>query len=51
MNQKCDTCGKEVPEVMRVVIKKDYDRTKSNAVYNCPDCFTKKKKESETQQK
>jgi DNA-directed RNA polymerase subunit RPC12/RpoP len=42
MLQKCDTCGKEVQEVKRVVIRKDYDRSRANPVYNCPECFEKK---------
>ena len=42
MKQKCDTCGKEVEVVRRVVIRKDYDRSKANPVYNCPDCYEKK---------
>jgi len=42
MTQKCDTCGKSVQEVKRVVIRKDYDRSKSNPVYNCSACYEKK---------
>ena len=43
--QKCDTCGKEVQEVKRVVIRKDYDRSRSNPIYNCAECFEKKRSE------
>lgn len=39
---RCDTCKQEVPEVMRVVIYKGYDRTLAHAIYNCPACFAKK---------
>jgi hypothetical protein len=39
---KCDTCGKEAPEVKRVVVDSGYDRTLSKAMYNCPDCYDKK---------
>ena len=41
---KCDTCGKEASVVKRVVIRENYDRTLSRAVYNCPDCYQKKAK-------
>ena len=39
---RCDTCGKMVTTVSRVVIDDGYDRSMSKAVYNCPDCFAKK---------
>ena len=39
---RCDTCGKDVPEVRRVLIDAGYDRTLAKALYNCPDCFDKK---------
>ncbi|MCG3175833.1 MAG: hypothetical protein MOGMAGMI_00768 [Candidatus Omnitrophica bacterium] len=39
---KCDTCGKEVKEVRRVVIDADYDRSLSRALYNCPECYAAK---------
>lgn len=39
---KCDTCGKEVEEVKRVVVYKGYDRTKAVPIYNCPECYKKK---------
>lgn len=41
---KCDTCGQEVGMVKRIVIRTDYDRTLSKAVYNCSDCYDKKLK-------
>ena len=44
---KCDTCKKEVQEVRRVVIYKDYDRVNAFAVYNCPECYEKKEKEKQ----
>ncbi len=47
MAEKCDTCGKEVDEVKRVVIRKDYDRSKAMPLYNCPECYEKKCKEQE----
>jgi hypothetical protein len=39
---KCDTCGKESPEVKRVVVDSGYDRTLAKALYNCPECYEKK---------
>ena len=39
---KCDTCGKETPEVKRVVVDSGYDRTLSKPLYNCPECYDKK---------
>lgn len=39
---KCDTCGKEVLEVRRVVVDADYDRSMARALYNCPACYAKK---------
>ena len=41
---KCDTCGREVTEVRRVVLAKNYDRTRSKPVYNCPECFDAKER-------
>ncbi len=41
---KCDTCKKEVSEVMRVVINKDYDRMLARPIYNCRACFEAKEK-------
>ena len=39
---KCDTCGKEAQEVLRVVVYKDYDRMLARPIYNCRECFDKK---------
>lgn len=39
---KCDTCGKDVKEVKRVVVDSGYDRTMAKPLYNCPDCYRKK---------
>lgn len=41
---RCDTCGKEVPEVSRVVIYTGYNKITAKAVYNCPDCFERKER-------
>jgi len=41
---KCDTCGREVPEVKRVVVAAGYDRTLAKPMYNCPECYEKKEK-------
>jgi hypothetical protein len=41
---KCDTCGKDVTEVERVVIYKGYDKTGAKPIYNCRGCFEKKEK-------
>jgi hypothetical protein len=46
---RCDTCGKIVTSVARVVLDHDYDRSMSKALYNCPECF--KKKEEQRQHK
>ena len=39
---RCDTCKKDSPVVMRVVIAKDYNRSLSRPLFNCPDCFERK---------
>ncbi len=39
---KCDTCGKDVKEVKRVVVDAGYDRTLAKPLYNCTDCYQKK---------
>lgn len=41
---KCDTCGRDVPEVRRVVVAPGYDRALAKPVYNCPECYEKKEK-------
>lgn len=45
MEFRCDTCGKTTSEVKRVLIRKEYDRSRSNPVYNCQGCFEKKIRE------
>ncbi len=42
---KCDTCGKIVTSVARVVIEDTYDRSMAKALYNCPECFAKKEQQ------
>ena len=39
---RCDTCQKDAPVVMRVVVAKDYNRALARPIYNCEDCFEKK---------
>jgi len=41
---RCDTCGKNVKEVRRVVIYKNYNKTQAVPLYNCPTCYEKKEK-------
>ena len=41
---KCDTCGKEVEEVRRVVVDKGYDRALAKPLYNCAECYDKKER-------
>ncbi len=41
----CDTCGKDVPVVSRVVVEKGYNRANAQPVFNCPDCFEKKNRD------
>lgn len=45
---RCDTCGKEVEELQRVVVFKGYDRTLARPIYNCPECFKKKEEAKKT---
>jgi hypothetical protein len=42
---RCDTCGKETPEVKRVVVDAGYNRANARPVYNCPECYEKKLQE------
>jgi hypothetical protein len=42
---RCDTCGKEVMVVARVVIDSGYNRSLSKPIYNCPECFQKKEQQ------
>ncbi len=41
---KCDFCGREVAEVRRVALDRDYDRlSRKHAVrYACPECSRRK---------
>jgi len=39
---RCETCGNESPVIQRVVIAKDYNRSLSRPIYNCPACYEKK---------
>lgn len=41
----CDTCGKQVNSVARVVIDNDYNRSLSKPIYNCDECFLKKEQQ------
>lgn len=41
---KCDTCGKEVAEVRRVMVDAGYDRTLARPLYNCPECYQAKER-------
>ena len=44
---KCDTCGKEVAKVKRIVLEKGYDRIQAKAIYNCEECYRKKEADIE----
>lgn len=46
---RCDTCGKEVVVVARVVIDTGYNRSLSKPIYNCPECFQKKEQQRMTE--
>ena len=48
---QCDTCGKEVPMVARVVIDSGYNRSLSKPIYNCLECFQKKEQQRVQTQK
>lgn len=48
---RCDTCKKDSPMVMRVVVDKDYNRAMARALYNCPACFEHKEEEKRQQRK
>ena len=39
---KCDTCGKETPQVRRVIVDAGYDRVLAKPIYNCAECYEKK---------
>lgn len=46
---RCETCKRESPVVMRVVVAREYNRALARAVYNCPACFEKKEQAKWTQ--
>ncbi len=48
---QCDTCKREVPIVMRVVVAKGYNRALARPLYNCPDCFERKEQVQQEQRK
>ncbi|MBI3316215.1 MAG: hypothetical protein HYZ87_04500 [Candidatus Omnitrophica bacterium] len=48
---RCDTCGKEVTDVRRVVVDTGYDRALAKPLYNCPECFKKKEETKKLRQK
>ena len=39
---RCDTCKRESPVVLRVVIAKDYNRSLARPLFNCPACYEEK---------
>ena len=44
---KCETCGKDVIKVKRIVLEKGYDRIQAKAIYNCEECYRKKETDIE----
>ncbi|MBI5237375.1 MAG: hypothetical protein HY887_03025 [Deltaproteobacteria bacterium] len=44
---KCDFCGVQTGEVIRIAIDKDYDRltVRHEVRYACPECSAKKERE------
>lgn len=48
---KCDTCGKEVKEVKRVMVDLGYDRSLAKALYNCAECYEKKEEAKKSPKK
>ena len=44
---RCDTCGKDVLKVKRIILEKGYDRTQARAIYNCQKCYRKKEADIE----
>jgi len=44
---KCETCGKDVTKVKRIVLEKGYDRIQAKAIYNCEECYRKKETDIE----
>lgn len=41
---QCETCRRESPIVLRVVIAKDYNRSLARAMYNCLECYERKER-------
>jgi hypothetical protein len=43
---RCDFCGKQVPQVRRVALDRDYDRLQTPHVarYACPECSAEKER-------
>jgi hypothetical protein len=43
---RCDFCGKQVPQVRRVALDRDYDRLQTPHVvrYACPQCSAEKER-------
>ena len=39
---RCDTCKRDSPLLLRVVIAKDYNRALARPIFNCSECFEKK---------
>lgn len=50
-NMRCDTCGKEVSNVRRVIVDAGYDRVLAKPLYNCPECYEKKEREKRERSK
>lgn len=39
---QCDTCKRESPVILRVMIAKDYNRSLARPLFNCPACYESK---------
>ena len=42
---QCDTCKRESPVVMRVVVARGYNRSLARPVFNCPACYEQKERQ------
>ena len=42
---QCDTCKRESPVVMRVVVARGYNRSLARPVFNCPGCYEQKERQ------
>ena len=42
---RCETCQRESPVIMRVVVAKNYNRALARPIFNCSSCFEKKEQE------